>query len=166
MPAGVAVAPVQLPLAPLGRVAQPGDPARSPLRAVVLAPRRPALDDRDRTGVDNRLDPHLVNRVRRDPLLAVVPDGGDIKAGEHRGDSANDGFREFRGFRAGSHDHGSGLRQLVWQEGGNGPGDIRHLKSIAGHTSQIQDVVNRGQEGSVGVRPHGLQVLLEPTRDL
>ena len=86
MPAGVAVSPVQRPLAASGGVAQPGDPSRRPLRTEVLAPRRTALHNRHRAASQDRLDPNLVDRVLGDDLLAVGADCGDIETREHAGD--------------------------------------------------------------------------------
>jgi hypothetical protein len=59
-------------------VAQPRDRSGRPLRPEVGPPGCPPLRDRDGVPVDDRLDADLVERVRRDSLLAVGADRGDV----------------------------------------------------------------------------------------
>jgi hypothetical protein len=72
------IPPEKLPVAVLLDVAQASNPAGRPFGTVVGTPRRAALHNRDRVAVDDRLDADLVERVRRDSLLAVGADRGNI----------------------------------------------------------------------------------------
>ena len=92
MPLGVAIAPVERPLATGGGPAQARNPQLGPFGPEVLAPRRAPLDDRDRAVIDDSLDPHLVDRMRRHALLAVVADRCDVETWEGHGGSEDAEF--------------------------------------------------------------------------
>jgi hypothetical protein len=72
--AKVAIPPVQRPAPGRLRVAEPGNGKPCPLRADVLVPRRPALDDRQMPGPDIALHPDLVADMLGNALIAPAPD--------------------------------------------------------------------------------------------
>src|SRR2546430_8746969 len=88
--AEIAVAPVQRPRLGGLRVAEPGDGESCPFRADALAPRWPALDDRQLPGANVVLDTDLVPGMRGDAFFAPAADAGYVQLGQlgHRDQSS------------------------------------------------------------------------------